>query len=324
MLGEGARTDADAERYEARLRRRHRGRGQARRTAQGRRRATASRSSSRRCRPATRRRRRRGSGPSSIRACKRLAVIAATPRHQLHPRRRGGRPAGPVAEAARPAGARARRWATGAGLGLAVQAYQKRAPAGDRARWPALAADSGRRLMVRLVKGAYWDTEIKRAQVAGRPDYPVYTTKPATDLSLPRLRPGADRRRARTSTPSSPPTTPIPWPPCARMAASAGVTIEYQRLHGMGEALYAGGRRPLRRVAAARLCAGGRARGPAALSGAPPAGERRQHLLRPRPAGRARAGGEGGAATRSPRWRRQPGRASAHPAAAPTSTARPA
>ena len=36
--------------------------------------------------------------------------------------------------------------------------------------------------MVRLVKGAYWDSEIKRAQVAGRPDYPVYTTKAATDL----------------------------------------------------------------------------------------------------------------------------------------------
>ena len=46
-----------------------------------------------------------------------------------------------------------------------------------------LAQRSGRRLMVRLVKGAYWDSEIKRAQVAGRPDYPVYTTKAATDLS---------------------------------------------------------------------------------------------------------------------------------------------
>ncbi len=37
--------------------------------------------------------------------------------------------------------------------------------------------------MVRLVKGAYWDSEVKRAQVAGRPDYPVFTTKAATDLS---------------------------------------------------------------------------------------------------------------------------------------------
>ena len=46
-----------------------------------------------------------------------------------------------------------------------------------------LARRSGRRLMVRLVKGAYWDAEIKRAQIGGRPDYPVYTTKAATDVS---------------------------------------------------------------------------------------------------------------------------------------------
>ena len=68
------------------------------------------------------------------------------------------------------------------GLGLAVQAYQKRAPR-VIAEIAELARQSGRRLMVRLVKGAYWDSEIKRAQVAGRPDYAVYTTKAATDLS---------------------------------------------------------------------------------------------------------------------------------------------
>ena len=68
------------------------------------------------------------------------------------------------------------------GLGLAVQAYQKRGPEVIE-RVAALARASGRRLMVRLVKGAYWDSEIKRAQVNGRPDYPVYTTKAATDLS---------------------------------------------------------------------------------------------------------------------------------------------
>ncbi len=67
------------------------------------------------------------------------------------------------------------------GLGLAVQAYQKRAPA--VIDWLAEAsAASGRRLMVRLVKGAYWDTEIKRAQERGLPDFPVFTRKPATDL----------------------------------------------------------------------------------------------------------------------------------------------
>ncbi|HET8612897.1 MAG TPA: proline dehydrogenase family protein, partial [Sphingomonas sp.] len=68
------------------------------------------------------------------------------------------------------------------GLGVVVQAYQKRGRA-VIAGLEALAASTGRRLMVRLVKGAYWDSEIKRAQVAGRPDYPVFTTKPATDLS---------------------------------------------------------------------------------------------------------------------------------------------
>jgi RHH-type proline utilization regulon transcriptional repressor/proline dehydrogenase/delta 1-pyrroline-5-carboxylate dehydrogenase len=68
------------------------------------------------------------------------------------------------------------------GLGLAVQAYQKRAPA--VIDWLAdLAARTRRRLMVRLVKGAYWDSEIKRAQERGYATYPVYTRKAATDVS---------------------------------------------------------------------------------------------------------------------------------------------
>ena len=61
------------------------------------------------------------------------------------------------------------------GLGLAVQAYQKRGPDVIEAV-AGIARASGRRLMVRLVKGAYWDSEIKRAQVAGLPGYPVFTT----------------------------------------------------------------------------------------------------------------------------------------------------
>jgi RHH-type proline utilization regulon transcriptional repressor/proline dehydrogenase/delta 1-pyrroline-5-carboxylate dehydrogenase len=69
------------------------------------------------------------------------------------------------------------------GLGVVVQTYQKRAPA-VIARLAELARTTGRRIMVRLVKGAYWDSEIKRAQVAGRPGYPVFTTKAATDLSF--------------------------------------------------------------------------------------------------------------------------------------------
>ena len=67
------------------------------------------------------------------------------------------------------------------GFGLAVQAYQKRAPA--VIDWLEETARAlGRRLMVRLVKGAYWDTEVKRAQERGLADYPVFTRKAMTDL----------------------------------------------------------------------------------------------------------------------------------------------
>jgi RHH-type proline utilization regulon transcriptional repressor/proline dehydrogenase/delta 1-pyrroline-5-carboxylate dehydrogenase len=122
------------------------------------------------------------------------------------------------------------------GLGVVVQAYQKRGPA-VIAALAKLATDSGRRIMVRLVKGAYWDSEIKRAQVAGRPDYPVYTTKPATDLAYlvcakalidaaPALYPQFATHNAHTLA------------AVRNMAAEADVTIEHQRLHGMGEALY--------------------------------------------------------------------------------------
>ena len=68
------------------------------------------------------------------------------------------------------------------GFGLAVQAYQKRAAAViDYA--DELAMKLNRRMMVRLVKGAYWDSEIKRAQERGLPDYPVFTRKAMTDLN---------------------------------------------------------------------------------------------------------------------------------------------
>ena len=68
------------------------------------------------------------------------------------------------------------------GFGLAVQAYQKRAV--HLCDWVArLARRYGRRLFVRLVKGAYWDSEIKLSQVGGYSDYPVFTRKVATDVS---------------------------------------------------------------------------------------------------------------------------------------------
>ncbi len=68
------------------------------------------------------------------------------------------------------------------GLGFVVQAYQKRAP--FVLDWIIdLARRSGQRMMVRLVKGAYWDAEIKRAQIDGMADYPVFTRKLHTDVS---------------------------------------------------------------------------------------------------------------------------------------------
>lgn len=123
------------------------------------------------------------------------------------------------------------------GLGLAVQAYQKRCPQ-VIAQVAEIARSSGRRLMVRLVKGAYWDTEIKRAQVAGLPGYPVYTTKAATDLSYlvcaqaliaaaPALYPQFATHNAHTLA------------AVRTLARQAGLEVEYQRLHGMGEPLYA-------------------------------------------------------------------------------------
>ena len=64
-----------------------------------------------------------------------------------------------------------------------------------------------RQLMVRLVKGAYWDTEIKRAQERGLADYPVFTRKADDRPVLHGLRPQAARRAAARSIRSSPPTT---------------------------------------------------------------------------------------------------------------------
>ncbi len=122
------------------------------------------------------------------------------------------------------------------GLGLAVQAYQRRAPA--LIDWAAaLAGATGRRLMVRLVKGAYWDSEIKRAQERGLSDYPVFTRKSATDVSYmacakamleqDRLFPAFATHNALTV------ATVLEW-------AGERRDFEFQRLHGMGDGLYEG------------------------------------------------------------------------------------
>jgi RHH-type transcriptional regulator, proline utilization regulon repressor / proline dehydrogenase / delta 1-pyrroline-5-carboxylate dehydrogenase len=121
------------------------------------------------------------------------------------------------------------------GFGLAVQAYQKRALAViDCVIAAAEALD--RRLMVRLVKGAYWDSEVKRAQERGLADYPVFTRKAMTDLcylaclrrllaARPRLYPQFATHNAFT---------------VASVIEDAGGIegFEFQRLYGMGEVLY--------------------------------------------------------------------------------------
>ena len=126
------------------------------------------------------------------------------------------------------------------GLGLAVQAYQKRSPQVIEAV-AGIARSTGRRLMVRLVKGAYWDSEIKRAQVAGLPGYPVYTTKAATDLSYlvcaRALLSAAPFLYGQFATHNAHTLAAV-----RLMATQAGLSPEFQRLHGMGEALYAGAR----------------------------------------------------------------------------------
>jgi RHH-type proline utilization regulon transcriptional repressor/proline dehydrogenase/delta 1-pyrroline-5-carboxylate dehydrogenase len=122
------------------------------------------------------------------------------------------------------------------GFGLAIQAYQKRAE--DVIDYvDGLARRQNRNMMLRLVKGAYWDTEIKRAQERGLDGYPVFTRKAMTDLNYiacarkllalrPRIFPQFATHNALT---------------VATILELAGDSrgFEFQRLHGMGEALYA-------------------------------------------------------------------------------------
>lgn len=124
------------------------------------------------------------------------------------------------------------------GFGLAIQAYQKRGVA--IVDWTiGLAEHLDRRLMVRLVKGAYWDSEVKRAQERGLADYPVFTLKAASDLAYsvaarkllaarPRIHPQFASHNALTVA------------EIRRLVALSGVGggYEFQRLHGMGEALF--------------------------------------------------------------------------------------
>ncbi len=125
------------------------------------------------------------------------------------------------------------------GFGVVVQAYGQRA--GAVIDWlHALAARHDRRIMVRLVKGAYWDSEIKRAQVIGAPGFPVFARKAATDVSYiacaRRLLGMSDRIYPQFATHNAHTVEAI-----LHMADEAGLgpeAYEFQRLHGMGERLH--------------------------------------------------------------------------------------
>ncbi|CAN7646919.1 trifunctional transcriptional regulator/proline dehydrogenase/L-glutamate gamma-semialdehyde dehydrogenase [Pseudoduganella sp. LjRoot289] len=123
------------------------------------------------------------------------------------------------------------------GIGFVVQAYQKRCPFVIDYLVD-LAKRSGRKFMVRLVKGAYWDAEIKRAQVDGMPGYPVYTRKVYTDVSYlvcaQKLLAATELIFAQFATHNAQTLATIhTW------AKAGGVSnYEFQCLHGMGESLY--------------------------------------------------------------------------------------
>ena len=121
------------------------------------------------------------------------------------------------------------------GFGVVVQSYQKRTPytidyLADLAR------RIGRRLQVRLVKGAYWDAEIKRAQIDGLPAYPVFTRKQNTDVSYlactKRLFSHADALYPMFATHNAHTIAAV-------KAIAKGGQYEHQKLHGMGDDLYA-------------------------------------------------------------------------------------
>ena len=163
------------------------------------------------------------------------------------------------------------------GFGLAVQAYQKRAL--PLIAWiEDAAATLGNRLTVRLVKGAYWDTEIKRAQERGLADYPVFTRKAMTDLCymacVKRLLAARKNIFPQFATHNALTVASV-------IEAAGGVEgFEFQRLYGMGEALYAALLADLPRRNLPRLCPGRRSPRSARLSGAAAPGERRQLVVR--------------------------------------------
>ena len=121
------------------------------------------------------------------------------------------------------------------GLGLAVQAYQKRALPVIK-RLEELAKVKHRRMMLRLVKGAYWDSEIKRAQEQGLEGYPVFTRKVLTDLSfltcVKKILASGEYFYPQFATHNAYTIATI------QTLMKPELGYEFQRLHGMGEAVY--------------------------------------------------------------------------------------
>jgi RHH-type transcriptional regulator, proline utilization regulon repressor / proline dehydrogenase / delta 1-pyrroline-5-carboxylate dehydrogenase len=122
------------------------------------------------------------------------------------------------------------------GLGIAVQAYQRGAL--SLIDWlNALASRTHRRLNIRLVKGAYWDSEIKRAQQLGLSDYPVFTNKAHTDIHyLACARSLLSKRNLQPQFATHNAHTIAAIVEMAKQAASS--SLEFQRLHGMGGQLH--------------------------------------------------------------------------------------
>ncbi len=127
------------------------------------------------------------------------------------------------------------------GLGFVIQAYQKRCPA-VVAHLVSLARHAGRRLMVRLVKGAYWDSEIKRAQAEGQTGFPVYTRKAYTDVSYlacaAALLDAPDAVFPQFATHNAHTVASVMEMARQRLGDWREGQYEFQCLHGMGESLY--------------------------------------------------------------------------------------
>ena len=137
--------------------------------------------------------------------------------------------------------ARAPEFAEYGGLSFVVQAYGKRALAVvDRLAFVARHTD--RVIPVRLVKGAYWDAEVKHAQVTGAPDYPVYTRKANTDLSYlacaERILAADGRLFGQFATHNAHTLVAVRHIARSSAAGDAPGRYEFQRLHGMGTLLY--------------------------------------------------------------------------------------